>query len=183
MLQRTLIKWKDNLQNRSYFQIICLIKDLYTDYIENSYSSTIIKNTVESPLDFKEIKPVNPKGNQSWIFIGRTDVEAETPILWPPDGNNWLIWKAPDAGKDWRHEEKGMTEDEMVGWYHRVNGHEFEQTLGDGEGQWILVSCSPWGCQEFDTTERLKNNKSINILNHCVIHLELIWYCKSTILQ
>ena len=82
--------------------------------------------TLKSPLDSKEIKPVDPKGNQSWIFIGRTDAEAETPILWPPDAENWLIGKDPDAGKDWRQEEKEMTEDEMVGWHHRLNGHEFE---------------------------------------------------------
>ena len=80
----------------------------------------------KSPLDCKEIQPVHPKGNQSWIFIGRTDVEAETPILWPPDAKNWLIWKDPDAGKDWRQKEKETTEDEMVGWHHQLNGHEFE---------------------------------------------------------
>ena len=89
----------------------------------------------ESPLDCKEIKPVNPKGNQSWIFTGRTAADAQTPILWkPPDGKNWLIGKDSDAGKDWRQEEKGKTEDEMVGWHHRLDGHEFEQTVGDSEG-------------------------------------------------
>ena len=88
-----------------------------------------------SPLDCKEIQPVHLKGNQSWIFIGRTDAEAENPILWPPDVKNWLIGKYPDSGKDWRQEEKGMIEDEMVGWYHRVKGHEFEQTLWVGDGQ------------------------------------------------
>ena len=89
--------------------------------------------TFKSSLDFREIQPVNPKGNQSWIFIGRTDAEAETPKLWPPDVKNWLIWKDPDAGKDWRQEEEGMTEDEMVGWHHWLYGHDFEQTLGDGK--------------------------------------------------
>ena len=84
-----------------------------------------LEKTLESPLDRKEIQPVHPKGNQSWIFIGRTDAEAEILILWPPDAKNWLIWKDPDAGKDWRQEEKGITEDEMVGWHHRLNGHEF----------------------------------------------------------
>ena len=84
----------------------------------------VLEKTLESPLDCKEIQPVRPKGNQSWIFIGKTDAEAETPILWPPDGKNWLIGKAPDAGKDWRWEEKGMTEDEMVGWHHWLDGHE-----------------------------------------------------------
>ena len=101
----------------------------------------------------KEIKPVNPKGNQPWIFIGRTDAEAEAPILWPPDEKNWLIGEDPDAGKDWGQEEKGTTEDEMVGWHHWFNGHGFEQTLGDGEGQRSLVCCSPWGCKESDMTE------------------------------
>ena len=88
--------------------------------------TVVLEKTLESPLDCKEITPVHPKGNQPWIFIGRTDAEAETPILWPPDAKNWLIGKDPDAGKDWRQEEKGMTEDEMVGWHHRLNGHEFE---------------------------------------------------------
>ena len=85
--------------------------------------TVVLEKTLESPTDCKEIQPVHPKGNQSWMFTGRTDVEAETPILWPPDAKNWLIWKDPDAGKDWRQEEKGMTEDEMVGWHHRLNGH------------------------------------------------------------
>jgi len=86
----------------------------------------VLEKTLESPLDCKEIQPVHPKGNQSWVFIGRTDAEAETPILWPPDVNNWLIWKDPDAGKDWRWEEKGTTEGEMAGWHHQLNEHEFE---------------------------------------------------------
>jgi len=94
----------------------------------HSFWTVVLEKTLESPLDCKEIKPVNPKGNQSWIFIGRTDAEA--PILWPPDEKNWLIWKDPDAGKDWRWEEKGMTEDEMAGWHHWLDGHEFEQALG-----------------------------------------------------
>ena len=88
--------------------------------------TVVLEKTLESPLDCKEIQPVHPKGGQSWVFIGRTDVEAEAPILWPPDAKSWLIWKDPDAGKDWRQEEKGMTEDEMVGWHHWLNGHEFE---------------------------------------------------------
>ena len=107
----------------------------------------------KSPLDSKEMKPVNPKGNQYWIFIGRTDAEAETPILWPPDAKRWLIWEDPDAGKDWGQVEKGMTEDEMVGWHHRLNGHEFGWTLGVGDGQGGLACCSSWGCKESDTTE------------------------------
>ena len=101
--------------------------------------------TFESLLDSKEIKPVNPKANQSWIFIGRTDAEAGAPVLWPPDMKSLLFEKDPDAGKDWRQEEKGMTEDEMVGWHHWLNGHEFEQAPGDGEGQRSLAYCSPWG--------------------------------------
>ena len=109
------------------------------------------------PLDCKEIKPINPKGNQSWIFTGRTEAEAETPILWPPDAKNWLIGKYPDAGKDWSQEEKGMTEDEMVGWFHWLDGHEFEQTPGNGEGQGNLACCSPWGWKESDMIERLNN--------------------------
>ena len=111
--------------------------------------------TLESPLDCKEIKPVNPKGNQSWIFTGRTDAKAETPILWPPDVKSWLLGKAPDAGKDWRREEKGTTEDEIVGWHHRLNGYEFQQALGAGGGQGGLVCCISWGHKESDTTERL----------------------------
>ena len=107
--------------------------------------------TLQCPLDSKEIKPVHPEGNQSWIFIGRTDAEAEAPILWPPDAKNWLIGKDPDTGKDWRR-EKGTTEDEMVRQYQRLNGPEFEQALGVGDGQGSLVCCSPWvrhNCKEF----------------------------------
>ena len=105
-----------------------------------------------SPLDCKEIQPVNPKGNQPWIFIGRTDAEAEVPTLWPPDVKGQLIGKDPDAGKDWGQEEKGVTEDKMVGWHHWLNGCEFEQTLGDSEGQGSLVCCSSWGHKESDMT-------------------------------
>ena len=96
--------------------------------------------TLESPMDSKEIKPVNPKGDQSRIFIGRTGAKAETPILWPPNAKNWLTGRDPDAGKDWRQEEKGVTEDEMFGWHHWLNGHEFEQALGVGDGQGSLAS-------------------------------------------
>ena len=88
--------------------------------------TVVLEKTLESPLDCKEIQPVHPKGNKCWIFVGRTDAEAETPIFWPPHVKNWLIWKDPDAGKDWGQEDKGMTVDEMVGWHHRLNGHEFE---------------------------------------------------------
>ena len=117
--------------------------------------TVVLEKTLESPLDCKEIQPVHPKGNQSWIFIGRTDAEAETPILWPPDVKNWLIWKDPDARQDWRQEEKGMTEDEMVGWHHWCDGHEFEQSLGVGDGQESLACYNPWGLKESDTTEQL----------------------------
>ena len=112
--------------------------------------TVVLGRTLESPLNKKEIKPVNPKGNQSWIFIGRIDAEA--PILGPPDSKCWLIVKGPDAGKHWR-QEKGVTYDEMVRWHHQFNTHEFEQTLGDGVGQGNLVHCSPWGCKELDMTE------------------------------
>ena len=102
---------------------------------------------LKSPLDCKEIKPVNPKGNQPWILIGRTDAEAEAPILWSPEAKSWLIRKDPNAGKDWRQEEKGMTKDEMVGRHHQLNGHEFKQTLGDDKGQGSLACCSSSDCK------------------------------------
>ena len=104
----------------------------------------VLEEALESPLDCKEIQPVHPKGNQSWIFIGRTDAEAEILILWPPDAKNWLIRKDLDTGKDWRREEKGTTEDQMVGWHHWLDGHEFEQAPGVGDGQGSLVGCSSW---------------------------------------
>ena len=114
-----------------------------------------LEKTVENPLDRKEIQPVNPKGNQSWILIGRTVAEAATPILWLPDAMNWLTAKDPDAGKDWRREEKGATEDEMVGWHHWLNEHESEQALEVGDGQGSLARCSPWAHKELDMTEWL----------------------------
>ena len=110
---------------------------------------------LESPLDCKEIQPVHPKGDQSWVFIGKTDVEAETPIFWPPDAKSWLIWKDSDAGKDWGHEEKGTTEDETVGWHHRINGHGFGWTPEVGDGQGGLACCGSWGHKELDMTEWL----------------------------
>ena len=115
----------------------------------------VLEKTLESPLDCKEIQPVHPKGNQPWIFIGRTDAEADTLILWPPDVKNWIIGKDPDAGKDWRQEEKGTMEDEIVGWHHRLDGLEFEKALGIGDGQGNMACWSPWGHKESDTTERL----------------------------
>ena len=120
-----------------------------------NFGALVLEKTLENLLDCKEIQPVHPKANQSWIFTGRTDAEAETPVLWPPDAKNWLIGKDPDAGKDWRQEKKWMTEDEMVGWHNRLNGHELEQAPGVGDEQGGLACCSPWGCRESDTTEWL----------------------------
>ena len=117
-----------------------------------------VEKTLETPLDCKENKLVNPKGNQSWILIGRADAEAETPILFLPDAKNSLIGKDPDAGKDWRQKEKRVAEDEMVREHHQLNGHEFEQTLGDREGQGSLACCSPCGYKELDMTWQLNNN-------------------------
>ena len=116
------------------------------------FQIVILEKTLESPLDCKEIKPVNPNGNQPCIFIGRTDAEAEALILWPPNAKNWLTGKDPDAGKDWRQKEKGMAEDEMVGWHHWLNGREFEQAPGVGDGQGRLVCCIPWVWKESDMT-------------------------------
>ena len=117
--------------------------------------TVVLEKTLESTLGCKEMTPVNPKGNQPWVFIGRTDAEAETPILQPPDVKDWFIGKHPDAGKDWRREEKGMTEDEMVGWHHQLGGHEFEQAPGIGAGQGSLACSSPWGFKESNATEWL----------------------------
>ena len=119
------------------------------------------RRVLRVPWTCKEIQPVHPKGNQSWIFIGRTNAEVEALILWPPDVRRWLIRKDSDAGKDWGQEEKGTTEDEMVGWHHWLDGREFEQALGDGDGQGSLACCSPWGREESDMTEQLNNSKSI----------------------
>ena len=119
------------------------------------FCTVVLEKTLESPLDCKEIQPAHSKEDQSWVFIGRTNVEAETPIFWPPDAKSWLILKDPDAGKDWRQEEKGTTEGEMVGWHHWLNGHEFEWTLGVVYGQGGLVCCSPWDCKESGTSEQL----------------------------
>ena len=119
-----------------------------------------LEKILESPLDCNEIKPINSKGNQSWIFIGRTDAETEVPILWPPDAKSRPLRKDSNARKYWRQEEKGMTEDEMFGWHHGLDGHEFEQVPGDVEGQGSLACCSPRGCKELNTTEQLNNNRS-----------------------
>ena len=136
--------------------------------------TVMLEKTVESLLDCKEIQPVHPKGDQSWVFIGRTDVEAETPILWPPHANSWLIWKDPDVGKDWGQEEQGMTEDEMVGWHHQLNGHGFGWIPGVGEGQGGLACCGSWGCKESDMTEWLNwTELNLNLVNT----FALFWKC------
>ena len=148
-----------------------LIKALFFPVVVYGCENWTIKKAEHWRIDAFElqcwrrllIKPVNPKGNQSWIFTGRTDADAEAPVLWPPDVKNWLIGKDPDAGKDWRQEEKGMTEDTMVGWHHWFNGHELEQTLGVGEGQGSLACCCLWGHKELDTTEQL-NWTELNVI-------------------
>ena len=117
--------------------------------------TVVMEKTLESPLDCKEIQPVHPKAHQSWVFTGRTDAEAETPILWPPHAKSWLIAKDPDAGRDWGQKEKGMMQDEMAGWHHWLDGHEFEWTPGVGDGQGGLACWDSWGCKQLDTTERL----------------------------
>ena len=140
--------------------------------------TVLLKKTLESPLDSREIQPVHPKGNQSWIFLDRTDAEAESPILWPPDVKSWLIWKDPDAGKDWRQEDKGTTEDEMAGWHHWLNGHEFEQAQGVGDWQEGLVCCSPWGHKESDMTECWTELKCVVTL--CIPSLKVYQYTPLT---
>ena len=135
----------------------------------------VLEKTLENLLNSKEIKLVYPKVNQSWIFTGRTDAVAEAPILWLPDVKSWLTRKDPDAGKDWRQEEKGMTEDEMVGWHHQLKGHEFEQTPGDSEGQGSLACCIPWGHKESDVTEQLHNKKAYSH-SHGVLLPEMCFF-------
>ena len=134
--------------------------------------------TLESPLGCKEIQPVHPKGDQSWVFIGGTDAEAETPILWLPDAKSWLTGKDPDAGKDWGQEDKGTTEDEMVGWHHWHNRHGFGWTLGVGDGQGGLECCSSWGCKELDTTRWLNwtELKCVYVNPKLLIHPSLHLY-------
>ena len=117
--------------------------------------TVVLEKTLESPLDCKEIQPVRPKGDQSWMFFGRNHAKARTPILWPPHAKSWLIGKDPVAGRDWGQEKKGMKEDEMVGWHHRLDRHEFEWTPGVGDGQGGLACCDSWGCKELDVTEQL----------------------------
>ena len=125
--------------------------------------TVVLEKTLESPLDCKEIQPVHPKGDQSCVFIGRTDVEAETPVLWPSDAKSWLIWKDPDVGQYWGQDEKGTTEDEMVGWHHRLYVHGFRWSPGVCDGQGGLVCCGSWGRNELDMTERLNWIDAVNI--------------------
>ena len=136
---------------------VCIVKAMV--FPKNwCFQTVVLKKTLESPSDCKEIKPVNPKGNQLWILIGRTDAEADASILWPLDVKCRLIGKDPDARKDWRQEEKGTTEEEMFGWHHQLNRHEFEQALGDGKGEGSLACCSLWGHKQLDTTQWLNND-------------------------
>ena len=143
--------------------------------------TVVLEKTLENPLDCKEIQPVHPKGDQSWVFIWRTDAEAETPILWPPHVKSWLIGKDPDAGRDWGQEEKGMTEDEMAGWHHRLDAHEFGWTLGVGDGQGGLACCDSWGHKEWDTTKRLKGTHVIPLNHACLCKAQVFPYPVLTI--
>ena len=127
-----------------------------------------VGKTLESPLDYRDIKPVPSEGDQPWDFLGRNDAKAETPVLWPPHVQSWLIGKDSDAGRDWGQQEKGMTEDEMAGWHHRLDGCEFEWTPGVGDGQGGLACCNSWGRKELDTTEQL-NWMSIYD-SHCILY-------------
>ena len=186
-IQSSILSWRipwteelDTLQSMSFQRVgQDWVANTFTSFMYGYESWTIKKaehqridafelwcwGTLESPLDCKDIKPINPKRNQPWIFIGRTDAEAETPILWPPNVKNWCTGKDPYVRKYWRQEEKGMTQDEMVGWHHQLNGHEFGWTPGVGDGQEDLVCCSPWGCKESDTTEQLNwTTTTVNVI-------------------
>ena len=136
----------------------------------------VLEKILQSPLDCKEIQPVHSKGDQSWVFFGRNDAKAETPVLWPPHEKTWLFGKDRNAGKDWRQEEKQVTEDETVGWHHRVNGHEFEQAPGVGDGQGSLACCSPWGHKELNMTNWTTTN-TLNILYFVSIFWQLKLLC------
>ena len=130
--------------------------------------TAVLEKTLESPLDCKEIQPVHTNGDQSWVFFGRTDVEAETLILWPPDAKSWLSWKDPDAGNNWRQEERETTEDEMVGWHHWLNGHGFGWTPGVGDRQGGLACCGAWGHKESDMTEWLNWTEDLWWQRNCL---------------
>ena len=148
--------------------------------------TVVLEKTLESPWDWKAIQPVHSEGDQPWVFFGRNEAKAETPVLWPPPVKSWLIGEDSDAGRDWGQEEKGTPEDEMAGWHHRLDGHEFEWTPGVGDGQGGLACCDSWGCKESDTTERLnwtelnKNYMAISYNSNCNIdHLDYFNYHKS----
>ena len=149
--------------------------DYKESWAPKSFWSVVLEKTLERPLDRKEIQPVHPKGDQSWVFIGRTDVEAETPILWPPEVKSWLIWKDPDAGKDWGQEEKGPTEDAVAGRHHRLSGHESEWAPGAGAGPGSLLCCGPCGRKESDTTEQL--NWTVLSLQYLSVSIPPSWSC------
>ena len=156
----TLLCWQRSINSKLWFfcsHVQMWELDCKESWVPKNWCfwALVLEKTLECPLDCKEIQPVHPKGNQSWIFIGRTDAEAEAPILWPPDVKNWLIGKDSDARKDCRWEEKGTREDEMVRWHHWLNEHEFEQALGVGDWQGSLVCCSPWDRKDSDTTDWL----------------------------
>ena len=140
--------------------------------------TVVLEKTLKSPLDCKEIQPVHSKGDQSWVFIGRADVQAETPILWPPDAKSWLIGNDPDAGKDWRWEEKGTAEDEMVGWHHRLDGHGFGWTLGVGDGQGGLACCGSWSQSRI----WLSKWTELNSTSSSTAHSPVLWRCLHTTL-
>ena len=141
--------------------------------------TALLEKTLETPLDCKEIQPVHSKGHQSWVFFGRNDAKAETPVLWPPHAKSWLVGKDSDAGRDWGQEEKGMTEDEMAGWHHRLDGREFEWTSGVGDGQEGLACCDLWGCKESDTTERLNwaDSDRYEVISHFGLHFSDNEWC------
>ena len=128
----------------------------------------VLEKTLESPLDCKEIPPVHSKGDQPWMFFGRNDAKAKTPVLWPSHMKSWVIGKDPGAGRDWGQEEKGMTENEMAGWHHWLGGCAFEWTLGGGDGQGVLACCDSWGCKESDTTEWLNENHYKGLCKHFI---------------
>ena len=143
----------------------------------------MLEKTLESPLDCKEIQPVHSEGDQSWVLFGRNDAKTETPVLWPPHAKSWLIGKDSDAGRDWEQEEKGMTEDEMAGWHHRLDGHESEWTPGVGDGQGGLECCDSWGRKESDRTERLNWTDDYSDNNSLVDVGGVLWYVEKSELQ
>ena len=158
-----------------------MIGNLGCSKVWGCFWTVVLEKTLESPLDCKEIQPVYPKRDQSGVFIGRTDAEDETPILWPPHAKSWLIGKDPDAGRDWGQEEKGMTEDEMAGWHHRLDAHEFGWAPGVGDGQGGLVCCDSWGRK---SRTRLSDWTELNWqLIHFVVQQKLTQHCKAIILQ